>query len=161
MEFLNPNETKTENSLSVMKYSKRKKEETLSKLKVLLVDDSPDNRFLFKSFLSRLGAQVELAENGQEAIEKAKNFAFDILLMDIQMPVMDGLEAMNRLCALKYPAPVIAMSGDSQTENIKKISKSGFAGYLVKPVDRQQMTEMILELKSDENKEPSRVKLPF
>ena len=107
--------------------------------KILVADDSTVNRMAVVRILEKYGARVEEALNGQEALEKLENGAFDLVLMDIGMPDVDGLEATKRIRRSKNPGisamPVIGFSGESDEEMIQEALRSGMNDYLVKPVD--------------------------
>ncbi|MBC7753231.1 MAG: response regulator, partial [Moraxellaceae bacterium] len=75
----------------------------LSGLSILVVDDCEDNQFLLSHLLKRKGAMISTASNGQEAVEKALTEKFDVILMDIQMPYMDGFEAQKQIKAAGVP----------------------------------------------------------
>ncbi len=118
----------------------------LSGLSILVVDDCEDNQFLLSHLLKRKGALISTASNGQEAVEKALTEKFDVILMDIQMPYMDGFEAQKQIKAAGVPVPVLAVTASSQREDKSKILKAGFAGYIAKPVDKDLLINTILQL---------------
>lgn len=88
--------------------------------RLLLAEDSADNVDLFQAYLRNTGEQVEIAHSGAEAIKKAQNGSFDIVLMDIQMPVMDGLEAARRLRAQNYNVPLVALSAQALSDHVQR-----------------------------------------
>lgn len=117
------------------------KEETakaLSQVKgksVLLVDDSEINRLLLNRILSNQKMVVTMADNGEEAISKASNSDFDVILMDVQMPVMDGRTATKTLRSHGYKRPIIALTAHAMKEDRDKCLEAGCNDYLTKPVD--------------------------
>ena len=115
----------------------------LKNIKVLLVDDSLDNQFLVNRLLSKNGAWVELAGDGAQAVEKALANTYDIVLMDIQMPIMDGFEAIEILRQKNYNKPVIALTAHAMLEDQLKTKAAGFAGHLTKPIDVHELVESI------------------
>lgn len=115
----------------------------LKDIKVLLVDDSLDNQFLVNRLLSKNGAWVELAGDGAQAVEKALSNTYDIVLMDIQMPLMDGYQAIEILGQKNYDKPIIALTAHAMLEDQMKTKAAGFAGHLTKPIDVSELVESI------------------
>ena len=106
-------------------------------LRVLLVEDGNANQILAMGLLRNWGHEVELAENGAEAVEAWQAGNFDVILMDVQMPVMDGLEATRRIRELEPPdrhIPIIAMTARAMKGDREKCLESGMDEYLPKPV---------------------------
>ncbi len=105
--------------------------------RILIVDDVASNRFLLHEMLKRAGCSVYEAENGQEALIMAREIIPDLVIMDIRMPVMDGLETTKLMRSdekLKN-VPVIALSASSGERDIKDIVLHGFNSYIMKPVN--------------------------
>jgi two-component system cell cycle response regulator DivK len=128
---------------------------------LLIADDQEDNRAIFSTMLTHKGYDVFLAVNGQEAIEQAKRHAPDLILMDLQMPVLDGWEATRLLKADPQTAsiPVIAVS--AQEHPPSRLQEGGFCAYVrkpVTPVDLAQAVETCLEKSSEET---LWIELPF
>jgi CheY-like chemotaxis protein len=118
----------------------------LANTKVLVVDDSDDNQTLIGRYLRGSGIeQVDLAENGEQAIEKASREPYDVILMDIQMPVLDGHAATARLRANGYRKPIIALTAHAFKEERERALRGGFTAYLTKPVNRKVLIESIRE----------------
>ena len=115
--------------------------------KVLLVEDNKENMLLAKTILNDLGIEPETAENGELAIEKAVKISPDLIFMDVQMPVMDGLEAAKRL--RKNPQtksiPIIGMSAHALSEHEMEGKIAGFTDYLTKPIDFQKFSKVCLK----------------
>ena len=103
--------------------------------KVLVVDDGQANRRLIKLILERAGCTVDEAENGQIGFEKATASHYDIVLMDMQMPVLDGYKATAKLREHDYTKPVVALTANAMTGDQEKCAKAGCDGFLAKPVD--------------------------
>jgi len=119
----------------------------LSRLRILLVDDSEINRRVTREMLRRAGAAVTEAASGPEAIAKTKTTAWDLVVMDISMPEMDGVEASHRIQdLLDKPPPMIALTAHAGAESRRKFLSLGFAGYLPKPVRRSQLLGLVAEL---------------
>ncbi len=115
----------------------------LAGVKVLLVEDSPDNQALISIFLDRAGARTEIASDGHEGFGKASKGQYDIVLMDVQMPVMDGVTAVKKLRATGYARPVLALTAHAMKEERVRCLEAGFTDFLSKPVNREELTEMI------------------
>lgn len=115
----------------------------LNHLKILLVDDSPDNLALIQRILKLAHAQVETANNGKEAIQKALGGSFDVILMDLQMPEMDGYEATKELRNRHYLKPIIALTAHAMKEERKRCLDNGFNEHLTKPIDRQSLIKVL------------------
>jgi len=106
----------------------------LDGVRVLIVDDSPDNRKLIWHFLTKYGAIVDFAENGLLGCNKALLEDFDVVLMDIQMPVMDGYTATQKLREAGYRKPIIALTAHAMSEVRKKCLNVGCTDHLTKPI---------------------------
>ncbi len=106
-------------------------------LKILIAEDNAINRTLLISMLSPYGAHLDSAETGQHAVEKASKEYYDIILMDVQMPVMDGIEATRQIRRLPAPAgkvPIIAVTGNAFAEDRAACLAAGMTDFLPKPV---------------------------
>jgi PAS domain S-box-containing protein len=104
--------------------------------RILVVDDGETNRKLIKLVLGRVGAQVETAENGQRAIDRATNESFDLILMDMQMPIMDGYAATGELRQRGLTIPIIALTANAMKWDEARCLGAGCSGYLSKPIDQ-------------------------
>jgi signal transduction histidine kinase/CheY-like chemotaxis protein len=118
---------------------------SLDGVRVLLVDDGETNRKLISLFLTRCGAAVEIAENGALAVHAAEQNKFDVVLMDMQMPVMDGYTATRRLREGGYDAPIIALTAHAMKGDREKCEMAGCSGYLSKPVNMDELNQTVLE----------------
>ena len=109
----------------------------LAKMKVLAVDDNRTNLHILQVFLKKLGHQVILAENGEEAVRMFQSEAPDLVLLDIMMPVMDGFEAARRIKAMTQErwTPVIFLSALNRDENLLEGLEAGGDDYLTKPIN--------------------------
>jgi CheY-like chemotaxis protein len=117
----------------------------LQGVRVLLADDGETNRKLIGLFLTRSGASVEMAENGALALHAAEQATFDVILMDMQMPVMDGYTATVRLREKGFTGPIIALTAHAMKGDREKCESAGCSGYLAKPVN---MDELVRTVKS-------------
>jgi CheY-like chemotaxis protein len=109
---------------------------------VLLADDSLDNRRLLSFILTRQGAEVETAEDGAEAVAKARAGSYDLVLMDMQMPGTNGYEATARLRAAGYDRPIIALTANAFATEREKCLASGCDDYASKPIDKQRLISL-------------------
>lgn len=116
----------------------------LDGIKILAVDDSADSRDLICAYLERSGATVDLAQDGQQAVEFALRGDFDIVLMDIQMPLLDGNSAMSALREAGYRKPIIALTGQAFNADKLTTYAPGFDDHLTKPIERKKLIDAIL-----------------
>ena len=134
---------------------------TIQNINILVVEDIPLNQLLMKTLLSDFGCEYELAENGKIAVQKMEEKKFDIVLMDLQMPVMNGFEATdyirNRLAS---KTPIIALTADVTTVDLEKCKAVGMNDYISKPIDERILYNKIIkalrrsksiDLNSDDN----------
>lgn len=123
---------------------------SLSSKKILLVDDNADNRLLFKAYLKKTGCRIDEAGNGQEAVERVKQSDYDLVFMDVQMPVMDGLTATRTIRKWededhRQRIPVIALTAHATREEIDKCLESGCDFHLAKPLKKNALLNAISE----------------
>ena len=109
----------------------------LSKMKVLAVDDNRTNLHILQVFLKKLGHEVLLAENGEEAVRRFESDEPDLVLLDIMMPIMDGFEAARRIKAMTRErwTPIIFLSALNRDENLVEGLDAGADDYLTKPIN--------------------------
>ena len=122
--------------------------ETLAELgdmKILVVEDTALNQLLMQTILKEFGFQMDLASNGRHAIEKMADKKYDLVLMDLQMPEMDGFQATEWIrTKLKSNVPIIAITADVTTVDADKCREAGMDDYISKPVDEQLLYKKIL-----------------
>ncbi len=124
---------------------------TLKDLSVLLVEDNDINRLYASNILKIWDCKIEIAENGYVAVEKIKNENYDLVLMDIQMPVMDGFEATKSIRAGAYPKnqiPIIALTANATRKDIEECLASGMNDCLPKPFTPEDLYNKILLFKA-------------
>lgn len=121
----------------------KSKEAHLQGKKILVVEDSEDNEELMSLYLKNEGVNFDVAHNGIEAIEKANKSFYDVILMDIQMPDLDGLEATKRLRAQGYSRPIVALSAYALTEERERSIQAGCNSHLVKPINQEDLIKEI------------------
>jgi CheY-like chemotaxis protein len=115
-------------------------------LKLLLVDDNAINRSVARLLLAPSGVVVTEAENGKEALDRLAEQHFDLVLLDIHMPVMDGPETIGHIrasAAAWRTLPVIALTADAMSGDKERLISIGFDGYASKPIEQ---TELIHEM---------------
>jgi signal transduction histidine kinase len=115
----------------------------LDDLRILVVDDSPDNRNLLSRIIGRFGAQVDTASDGSEGVIKALSGDFDVILMDIQMPGIDGLEATAELRRQGYRKPILALTAHAMKEEQGRCLNAGCNAHLSKPVNFKSLVRSI------------------
>ena len=121
--------------------------ENTKSIKVLVVEDIPLNQLLMKTLLDDFGFEREMAENGQIAINKLKENHFDLILMDLQMPIMNGFEATDYIRNIMHSnIPIIALTADVTTMDLEKCTFVGMNDYIAKPVDERILYSKIMNI---------------
>ncbi|MFT5135839.1 MAG: signal transduction histidine kinase [Arenicella sp.] len=118
------------------------------KLNILIVEDNPVNRFLMVKILGHIGFTADVAVNGLEAVEIVNKSPYDLILMDLQMPVMDGYEALRKIRAngaITQPR-IIVISANVQPKDISDSYSAGADGFLSKPIDRTALFNIIYNM---------------
>ncbi|MDC9503667.1 MULTISPECIES: tetratricopeptide repeat protein [unclassified Pseudoalteromonas] len=104
--------------------------------RVVLAEDHPDNRRLISRYLRSMGLEVIAVENGEQAVEKCLQIYPDLVLLDIQMPIMDGRAAFSLLQQCGFQAPIFALTANAMSHEVDDYLALGFTGYLGKPLDK-------------------------
>jgi CheY-like chemotaxis protein len=117
-------------------------------LRILLADDSEDNRFLVRGYLKDSNCVLDEAENGLIAVEKFKGQAYDLVLTDVEMPVLDGYSAVREMRSYEkergsLPTPIIALTAHALEQARARSIESGCTGHLVKPIRKSALLEAI------------------
>jgi CheY-like chemotaxis protein len=114
-------------------------------MRILVVDDNATNRKLCRAILVREGCQVDEAANGAEGLAAARRELPGLILMDVQMPVMDGLEALVHLLAdpATRAIPVVALTAYAMKGDRERLLRAGFADYLAKPLDIDRLLAVV------------------
>ena len=110
---------------------------------VLIAEDVETNRLLMNTLLNRMGLETTTAKDGNEAVQKALANKYDLILMDIQMPNMNGYEATKALREAGIKTPIVALTACAMKEDEQKCLEAGCDDYLTKPIDRRQLLEKI------------------
>ncbi len=122
----------------------------LPPLRILLAEDTPANQKLMTTLLHKQGHQVTVVTNGIEALESVQKASFDLILMDVQMPVMSGLQATAAIRALPPPAPanipIIALTAHAMQGDELRCLEAGMDAYLAKPIDITQLQNVTIEV---------------
>lgn len=120
-------------------------ETEIKNIKVLVVEDMPLNQLLMKTLLDDFGFECDIAENGKIAVEKLQNESYDVVLMDLQMPIMNGFDATEYIRnTLKFDIPIIALTADVTTVDLAKCKAVGMNDYIAKPVDERVLYSKIV-----------------
>lgn len=122
-----------------------------SKVRVLVAEDTLTNQMLIKLLLERMGFEVAIAIDGAEAVQKALSEHFDLILMDIQMPNVDGYEATRALRQEGLAIPIIAVTANAMPGDDAKCINAGCDYYMSKPVDSVELTVVIFKYLSRES----------
>ncbi|RZJ82619.1 MAG: response regulator, partial [Brevundimonas sp.] len=115
-------------------------------LRVLIVDDHPTNRDLLRIMLQAAGCETQEAADGQEAVDAVTASTFDLVLMDVRMPIVDGLAATRAIRALPSPArdvPILAVTAEAMPEDAARCVAAGMDGHLAKPVTHVKLYEAV------------------
>ena len=122
-----------------------------STLRILVVEDNPANQKLAAFILKERGHMVDIAENGRHGLDMAQRNQYDVIMMDVQMPLMDGLEATKAIRARedgRCRVPIIAVTAHAMEEDRQRCLAAGMDGYLSKPIDAQEMFTLMERLAS-------------
>ena len=133
-------------------------------MSILVVDDMETNRRLVSMFLNRAGATVTSVENGALAVEAVEHGEFGIVLMDMQMPVMDGYTATTLLRQKGYERPIIALTAHAMRGDREKCEMAGCSGYVAKPINMDELIATVKAaaeaLAAEPSRRPPNTKLP-
>jgi CheY-like chemotaxis protein len=126
-------------------------QKSLKGLRVLAVEDNELNRMVLQVILKKCEVVLSIAHNGQEAIDLIQEKEFDIILMDVQMPIVDGLEATKYIREeLKSSTPIIGLSANAMREEVEICKQAGMNDYLVKPYSERALVEVMRKWSSEE-----------
>ncbi|MDA0195954.1 MAG: response regulator [Bacteroidetes bacterium] len=114
-------------------------------MNVLLAEDSFANALMAKKLLEKLGCQVDHVENGRLAADRAKSITYNLILMDLQMPVLDGYQSTEEIRNAGVSAPIIALTASATDDEQKRIVEYGMNGFLLKPVTMDGLNEIIVK----------------
>jgi signal transduction histidine kinase len=118
-------------------------------LRILVAEDNPANQMVARLMLEKMGHQVEMADDGNAAVAAARSNAYDVILMDVRMPGMDGLEATREIRELDGPAgtvPIIALTANAMASDREMCLAAGMTGFATKPLSRAVLERALEEL---------------
>ncbi|MGK5094911.1 ABC transporter substrate-binding protein [Deltaproteobacteria bacterium TL4] len=132
------------------------------KNKILVVEDNPENQQMIRALFQTVGLEVVLADNGKQGIEKTLQLKPDLVLMDIHMPGMSGLEAISQIRRLPecQIVPIVGLSADAFREQQEKVLKSGANDYLTKPIQMNQFLRILVKYLRQNPPEPEKKAAP-
>ena len=138
LDFVIPSQDQVEKTLKIEETQKNSKKPNGKQKRILVVEDMPLNQFLIKIILMDFDFEVEMANNGRQAIEKLENEVFDIVLMDLQMPIMNGFDTTEYIRQkMKSNIPIIALTADVTSVDVEKCKTLGMNDYISKPIDEK------------------------
>lgn len=116
-----------------------------NKTLILLVDDSVEDRASYRIFLEKKGYKVLETQSGEECLKRVKERKFQVILLDIQLPGISGIETLKEIKKVRPDVAVIMVTGHTETEMVEQAMKNGSFAYLAKPLDIKRLTEVIAE----------------
>ncbi|MEO1235015.1 MAG: response regulator, partial [Myxococcota bacterium] len=124
--------------------------------RILVAEDNPVNRRIVENMLGSARYVLTFAENGREAYEAFQKSAFDLVLMDVSMPEMDGVESTQAIRAFeaaqaRAPTPIVALTAHAMAGDRERFLSAGMDDYLTKPIQRAVLTDMVSRLGADAN----------
>ncbi len=118
---------------------------TLTGSKILLVEDNVINQEIIIGLLENSGIIIDIANNGQEAVDMESKNNYELILMDIQMPIMDGLEATSTIKTTNKDIPIIALTANAMKKDVDKTDQAGMIEHLNKPIDIDKLLQILLQ----------------
>lgn len=115
----------------------------LSNKETLVVEDLMSNYLLLETVLENLGTHITWAQNGAEAVDFIKKKKFDVILMDLKMPIMDGFTATKKIKEMNIDTPIIAVTAYVFDSDREKAIEAGCTDYISKPIDKDELIETI------------------
>jgi CheY-like chemotaxis protein len=129
--------------------------------KILLVEDNAVNTMVATKMLQKTNQEVYTASNGKEALEQVKKNTYDLILMDIQMPIMDGLEATRKIRQSKGQSastPIVALTAGAMQQDREKAMKEGMNDFIAKPINYDQLEKVLIKYLNNPEEVPSMLK---
>jgi CheY-like chemotaxis protein len=128
--------------------------DALKGMKVLVVEDGEDNRLIISRLLKKAGAFIQCVEDGEEAIQKLDTESYDVILMDIQLPQMDGYTVTSKLRQKGLLTPIIALTAHTLIEDRVKAQRAGFDGFLTKPIEWAKLVNALAQYQASHGTDP-------
>jgi len=119
---------------------------SLSSMRILLAEDNRINQQVGRVILENMGAQVDIAVNGLEVLDLVNQHHYDLILMDVRMPIMDGLEACKKVREMGLDVPIVAVTADAMKGDREHFLANGMNGYLSKPLMEDKLASVLLDL---------------
>jgi len=120
-------------------------------IRILLAEDNPVNQMITRKIVEKLGTQVDVASNGREAVEMVQKSEYAVVLMDVNMPVMNGIDATAEIRRLGFDMPVVALTADSETMTAE-LETCGMTDFISKPVNISKIEAIINRCRKPEEK---------
>ena len=131
---------------------------TLKGSNILLVEDNETNQEILTGLLEGSGINIDIANNGEEAIEKFNSERHELIFMDLQMPVMDGIEASNTIRKSNKGVPIIALTANAMKEDVQRTKEAQMNAHLNKPIDVEKLYETLLRYLSKKDEITAEIK---
>jgi len=116
-----------------------KRENSFDGMKILLTEDKEINQMIVLGLLSESGLEIDIANNGKEAVCKCSKHNYSLVLMDIEMPIMDGYDATIMIRKINKDIPIIALTSNGTIEDINRTKSVGMNEHLLKPIDLDRL----------------------
>lgn len=114
-------------------------------MKILIAEDNLMNQHLMSRYMSKLGWEFVMVENGLQATEACRSVEFNAILMDIDMPVLDGIEATRYIRAFNKEIPIVAITAYADDQMRTECAEAGMNAFLAKPCSRDEIKDVIIE----------------
>lgn len=128
---------------STMNYATKHLKEIAFDMNLLLVEDDLDLQGQMKAFLSRFFGRIDTANNDQEALIQYKERHYDLILMDLTMPIMGGTELLKKIHEINNAQRILVLSAHSESENLIELINIGIDSFLIKPVDMERVIQQL------------------
>ena len=113
--------------------------------RVLVVEDNETNQMVCQRMLRKSGLEVDVAGHGEEALELLTTHTYDLIFMDLQMPVMDGASTAERIRQTDQSTPIVALTANASSKDREECLKAGMNGFLTKPLRARALRDLLLE----------------
>ena len=117
----------------------------LNGIKILVAEDDAYSALIAQEMLSFWNATVDLVENGKDAVDKVRENTYDIVLMDLQMPVLDGFQAMSQIRTFNTTVPIVVLTATADTAMEQLPVDTGLSGYLIKPYSPPELYNAVIK----------------